>query len=286
MKLFARRGYTFRALALTGCLCATSALAAFTPPERLTVVTDINFPPYLFQGQDGELRGILKDKWTLWSERTGVTVRLRGMEWKNAQQSVLDGEADIIEALSYTEARSRLYEYSRPYAPIDARIYFHKTISGINDVPSLRGFRVGAKEGSACAAWLSARGVDAILPYPDSQALIRAAGAGEVRLFCMDAPAAQYFLFKDRLDDEFRQTAPLYTTQYHWALAKGRAELRDFIQRGFDHMSPSELEEIDSRWLGNPLRFPIGIRYLYYLALAALGVGAAAVLLVLWNRAL
>ena len=267
-------------------LVAGNLSAAFSPPAQLIVVTDTNYPPYLIRTEDGQVVGILKDKWALWSERTRVPVRMEGMEWAAAQQSVLNGAADVIEALSYTEARTRLYEYSPPYAPMEARVYFHKTISGINDVASMHGFAIGAKYGSACGNWLAERGIDTIRGYATSEDLIRAAGAEEVHLFCMDAPAAQYFLFKHGLADEFRQTAPLYTTQFHWAVRKGRTELRDFIQAGFDRIRPEELREIDARWIGNPLKFPLATRYLYYLAIAIGAVVGAAALLVLWNRAL
>jgi PAS domain S-box-containing protein len=262
------------------------AFAQFKPPSRLTVVTEINFPPYLFPAEGGMVSGIVKDKWDLWSARTGIPVTVVGMEWKLAQEAVQSGRIDVIEALSYTEARSKLYEYSPPYAPIEARVYFHSSITGINDAASLRGFRVGAKEGSACGNWLAARGVKDIEPYPDSEALVRAAGRGDVRLFCMDAPAAQYFLFKLGLDGEFRQTAPLYVTQFHWAVVKGRAELRDFIQSGFASIPPRDLNAVDERWLGNPLRFSVASKYVSYVAFGVLGFLVLAALLLLWNRTL
>jgi signal transduction histidine kinase len=250
------------------------------------VVTDVNYPPYLFLTGAGHQQGILVDKWSLWSQRTGVPARVEGMEWTKAQEGVQNGTYDVLEALAYTEARTRSYEYSPSYGPIDARVYFHRTISGINDVASMRAFAIGAKHGSACAIWLSERGVDAILRYSTSEDLVRAAGAGEVRLFCMDSPAAQYFLFKQGLDREFLQTAPLYTTHFHWAVRKGQTELRDFIQQGFERITPKELEEIDQRWIGNPLKFPLSLRYLYYLAFAIAAVLGPVALLVLWNRTL
>jgi len=208
------------------------------------------------------------------------------MEWERAQREVLQGKADVIEALSYTEARTQLYDYSPPYAPIEARIYFHHSISGIHDAASLRGFTVAAKGGSACGAWLFARGMEDIRSYPTSEALVRAAGAGNERLFCMDAPTARYYLYKNGLEAKFRESAPLYVTNYHWAVKKGRGELRDFIQAGFQSIGEQALEDINARWLGNPLRFPIASRYLAYLGAAAGSVLLAAALLLGWNRAL
>src|SRR5207344_645370 len=84
-------------LAMAALLLPAAPAHAFTPPSSLTVVTDDNYPPYLFRGDDGQLQGITKDKWDLWSARTGVAVRLEGMEWAHAQQQVQSGAADVLE---------------------------------------------------------------------------------------------------------------------------------------------------------------------------------------------
>ncbi len=84
------------------------ALAAFAAPERVTVVTDFDYPPYLFTSDDGELKGIVIDKWRRWSEKTGVPAIVKGMTWSDAQRSVLQGEDDVIETLAYTADRADL----------------------------------------------------------------------------------------------------------------------------------------------------------------------------------
>ena len=268
-------------------LGAGESAAAFSPPGRLVVISDDSYPPYLFRDEAGKLVGIIADKWALWSERTGVPVRVEGTEWSRAQASVRNGSADVIDALAYTEARSRLYEFSPPYADVDARVFFNRSISGINnDATSMRGFTIGAKEGSACAGWLEERGITTIRAFPSSDAVVEAARAREVPLFCMDLPVAQYLIFRDSLSGEFRQTEPLYVAQFHWAVARGRAELRDFIQRGFERIGPQEMKDLEARWTGTPVRPPFDVRYLYYLAAGVAGLVAAAGLLAAWNRTL
>jgi diguanylate cyclase (GGDEF)-like protein len=249
-----------------------------TPPAKLVVVSDDNYPPYLFRSADGALQGIIRDKWELWSRRTGVPVELMGTTWTQAQDAVLHGQADVIEALAQTPARARLYEYPVAPASMQARVYFHKSITGVKDAPSMRGFTVAAKAGSACAEWLKANGVASIRTYPDSPGLVDAAASGEVRMFCMDTYAAEYFLYKDNIADEFRMTPVLYSAPFDWAVRAGRAELRDFIQDGFGRLRRNEVEEIESRWRGNPLQFPVATRYLYGIivaGLAGLAIGTA-----------
>src|SRR5260221_6886339 len=275
--------FSFIALLLFG---SESALAAFSPPARLVVVSDDAYPPYLFRTDAGNLQGILLDKWELWSRKTGIPVSVEGMEWVKAQGSVRNGSADVIEALAYADARAKLYVFSSPYAGVDARVFFRRSITGINDVASMRGFLIGAKDGSACAAWLEERGITTLRRFPTSAAVVEAARTGEVPLFCMDLPAAQYFIFNGRLADEFRQTEPLYVARFHWAVAKGRTELRDFIQQGFERVAASELRDIENRWLGSSVRPPLDARYFYYFSAVAAAVLAAAALLIMWNRAL
>ena len=202
------------------------------------------------------------------------------------QAGIQNRTADVIEMLTYTEARSRLYEFSSSSSTVEARVYYHRSVSGIQDTSTMRGFTIGAKEGSACASWLSQRGVQAFRLFPDSESVIRAAGAGEVRLFCMDAPAAQYFLVNERLVDAFRQTAPLYTAGSHWAVAKGQTGLRDMIEQGFNRITGEELREIDGRWVGSPLQSRVDPRYYYYLLAAGCAAAAGAALLAVWNRTL
>jgi PAS domain S-box-containing protein len=278
-------------LAASGLLIALlaaagTAPAAFPPPDRLVVVSDDSYPPYLFRNESGILEGIIVDKWALWSRKTGIPVTVEGMAWIKAQESLKNGSADVIDAIAYTEGRSPLYEFSPAYADVDARVFFRKSISGINDVASMRGFAIGAKDGSACAGWLADRGITTLHPYPTSDAVVEAARNGEVPLFCMDVPAAQYFIFRQRLEGEFRQTEPLYVAQFHWAVAKGHTELRDFIQKGFEQIPASELREIDRRWYGTEMRPPVDPRYLYWFAGLTLSLLAAAGLLYAWNRTL
>ena len=49
-----------RFLASCLLLLTGAAFAGFAPPQKLTVVTDDNYPPYLFRGDDGQLQGIVK----------------------------------------------------------------------------------------------------------------------------------------------------------------------------------------------------------------------------------
>lgn len=258
-----------------------SALQA--TPQKISVISDENYPPFLFHDSDGKLVGLIVDKWALWSRRTGVVVEIRGTDWAEAQEQTLSGKADVIDPLTFLEPRRQLYEYSEGFAPVDARVYFHKTISGIHDLNSMRGFTIGVKKASACAVWLNERGVFSQRTYATMLDLVQAASSGEIRLFCSDTKPAQYFLSRLQLDEEFRQTKPLYSSRLHWAVKKGNSNLREFVEQGFRKISEAEMHEIDERWLGSPLPQMFDRRILFYASVGAITLVLAGIILLFWN---
>ncbi len=42
--------------------------------NTLVVVSDDDYPPYIFRDANGKVRGIIPDQWSLWEQKTGVRV--------------------------------------------------------------------------------------------------------------------------------------------------------------------------------------------------------------------
>jgi diguanylate cyclase (GGDEF)-like protein/PAS domain S-box-containing protein len=270
-------------------LIVLSPLAAFPEdaasdrPLSITVTLDDNYPPYIFRDATGRLQGIRKDTWELWSRKTGIPVHLEAKDWGRALAQMEAGQADVIDTIFRTEARERTYDFSDSYATIEVPIYFDEDIGGLSDAGSLRGFTIGVKEGDACIDWLLAQGVSTFRRYQSYEILIQAAGARDVRVFCMDAPPANYFLYKLGMDSEFRHTPPLYTGRFHWAVRKGNAGLMRTVNEGFALISSAERKEIEEKWTGRPLDGQRFAKYAVSVLLAGLGITLG---LVLWNRSL
>jgi len=241
-------------------------------PASITVTLDDNYPPYIFRDASGKLEGILKDSWELWSRKTGIQVQLDAKDWAQALAQMAAGQADVIDTIFFTEARSHLYDFSRPYATIEVPIYFDKNISGLSDANSLRGFTVGVKEGDACIDWLKEHGISSFRRFQSYETLVNAAGVKDIRVFCIDAPPANYYLYKLGLESEFRFTAPLYTGEFHWAVRKGHNALSQVVADGFARISDAERKEISDRWMGHALENGRFAKYTGYALLLGVGI--------------
>jgi diguanylate cyclase (GGDEF)-like protein/PAS domain S-box-containing protein len=236
----------------------------------LNVVLDDNYPPYVFRDSSGVLTGYLVDIWKLWEGKTSVHVKLIGTDWKNAQQIMADGEADVIDTVFRTSERERNLDFTAPYAEIPVPIYTHSGIGGITDLNTLHGFLVGVKAADACADKLGSAGISALQSYSNYEALVQAAVAGQIRVFCMDEPAANYLLYHDRVERDFRKAFTLYTGALHNAVHKGDTATLNLLQRGFSAITPDELAVLRDKWMGKSLPDALSRTLIYALWTAAI----------------
>jgi PAS domain S-box-containing protein len=247
------------------------------PPKSITVVLDKDYPPYVISSPSGEIQGILVDYWKLWERQTGVPVKLAPMEWDAAQAAMRDGEADVIDMLFDNAARRKEYDFSKPYAVIDVPVFVHKDLGGIRDVTSLRGFPVAVKRGDASTDRLAQLGIGPLLYYDNYEDVIQAARDGKVKVFCVDAPPALYYLYKYGIDGDFRLAFTLYSGEFHRAVRKGDEALLRFVEDGFARIPAARFEAIEKKWRGEPLFHSQNMRYALW-AIVVLAAAAAVLL--------
>ncbi len=250
---------------LTGSCLAAESAKVVAAPATLKVVMDDNYPPYVFRDSNGVLTGYLVDIWKLWESKTGVHVELTATDWEKAQQIMFAGQAEVIDTIFRTPERDRKLDFTPPYAEIPVPVYTHTGIGGITDLKTLHGFLVGVKEGDACAEKLEAAGITTLQPYPNYEALVRAAASGQVKVFCLDEPAANYLLYRDRVERDFRNAFTLYTGALHRAVHKGDSRTLALLQQGFSAITPDELDSLRNKWMGKRLPDSLGRTLTYAL---------------------
>ena len=246
-----RQGLLALGLCWAGLLLPAST--AWAEERILHVVTDDNYPPYLFRDADGQVHGYLVDYWKLWQQRTGIQVRLNALQWTEALGQVQQGEADVIDLIYHTTARERLFDFSPPYARLPVNIYSHASISGISNPQTLKGFQVGVQKGDACIDELTEQGINSLLLYDNYAALLAAARNGEIKVFCLDAAPANFYLHRLGAAQEFKQAFELYVGSARRAVRKGDAQTLALVTRGMQAISPEEDAELRSKWFGTPL---------------------------------
>ncbi len=245
-----KRAFCLIAIFLMGVVIGPMAQAA---PEKIRVVTDENFPPYIFINSDQQPEGYLVDLWRLWEEKTGIQVELIATAWSEAQAMMRRGEADVIESIYRTPEREVLYEFSKPYAAQGSFIYAHESISGIGGPGALKGFLVGVEDGDACIEMLAQKGITTLQKFRGYPSMIQAAIDQEIKLFCLDEAPADFYLYRMGVQDRFKQAFELYRGELHRAVRKGDAALLTTIENGMAGIPESEKDALKKKWMGHPL---------------------------------
>jgi two-component sensor histidine kinase/ABC-type amino acid transport substrate-binding protein len=238
---------------LIACLLLSGLTLSWSLPSSITVVCDDDYPPYAMRGLGGSLEGIVPDFWRAWEKQTGIRVQLRGMSWALALAAAQRGEADVIDMIFDTPQRRLVFDFMPPYATIQVPVFIHKSISGIASVRDLIGFSVAVKSGDAAVDSLKSGGVNDLLFFSKYEEIIDAAAKLKVRIFCIDKPPAYYYLYKKKIDNEFRTAFVLGEGKFHRAVLKGHADLLKIVQDGFEAVPSSTIAAIEWKWLGSDL---------------------------------
>ncbi|MFZ2268909.1 MAG: transporter substrate-binding domain-containing protein [Azonexus sp.] len=281
LKLFCLLLMACGSLAFSPAIFADAPEAA--PARLLRVVSDDNYPPYLFRNSEGQVEGYLVDLWQLWGKRNGIKVELTATNWADAQRMIQSGRADVIDMIFRTPPRELLYDFSRPYTDLPVAIYSHSSISGISGVSTLKGFQVGVQAGDACIDRLAEKGITTLQQYPNYAELIGAAQRHEIQVFCLDEYPANFYLYRAKAQGDFRRAFEFYRGQFHRAVRKGEVDTLRLVEQGMQAISADEEAALRKKWFGSPLDLAIYGRYFGLSALALLLFGA---LLLLWNLTL
>lgn len=249
----------------------------------LTVTMDDNYPPYVFRDSDGVLNGYLVDLWKLWEGKTGVRVNLVATDWQKAQHLMAAGQADVIDTIFRTTEREKKLDFTPPYEQIPVTIFSHAGIGGITGPEALRGFSVGVKAGDACIGKLKDSGITSLQEFGNYEALVKAAVAGQIRVFCLDEPPANYLLYRHHAERDFNKAFRFYTGSFHRATHKGDSATMALLNQGFSAITTDEQQKLHDKWMGSRLDL---LPYGRYLAYALMVAALTGVFLGLWGAAL
>jgi PAS domain S-box-containing protein len=267
---------------------ALFSLGAAQPAVRssrtIRVVVDNDYAPYSFRSNEGKLQGILIDQWKLWEKKTGIKAEIQAVAWAEALRRIRAGDVDVIESIIATKARSEFLDFTPAYTTVEASIFFRNDISGITDMPSLKGFPVAGKAGDQHAEALIESGVTTVIPFWNNAEIIRAAKQHKINVFVMDVPSALYLLNKMSIANEFRRSAPVFHDQLRRGVRKGDANTLRIVSAGFAAIEPAALKQIDEKWFGRTINW-----YAPYFAYAGYATATALLLIAAlfgWNRVL
>ena len=114
---------------------------------KIIWATNADFAPYEYYDENGEIIGLEAEIAAYVAKKLGLELDVRDMNFDSVLDSVAAGEADMaIAAITITEDRSRLVNFTKPYTE-SVQVIIVKKSSDISSIENLHG-KVGVLLGS------------------------------------------------------------------------------------------------------------------------------------------
>lgn len=223
-------------------------------PLRLRYGGDSAFAPFESLDSQGQPKGFQIELLAQLSEETGITFDIQLQPWSRTQADFRTGALDVV-AMVDTEARRRWALFARGHATPALGVYQRQGVPPVQALHELRDRRLVVTTGEAMRDTLAHDLTG--LPEPslrvaDAAHALAAIADGRADVALLPRAYAEPLLAQGRAPGVVAGHLSLAVQSYAFAVAPGREDLRDRLQRGMDRLESSgRLEALRVRWLSS-----------------------------------
>ncbi len=238
-------------------LVAGVLLATMAPPG--SEANDHTAKTYLFLGNDsippmiflekGKPAGIIADLAHALAERAGISIEIRAMDWAEAQDRMLRGEADALLQINSNPEREKVFDFSAPLLESRFSIFRKDTRLDIQGIDSLHGRVVGVEEQGYPIQLMNKHPEIQTRIIPNWKTGFERINAGELDAVVVDRWVGEYELTIHEIHGIISVVEPVETSWSAIAVRKGDAELLAHIDAGLKAIrDDGTFEAILDRW--------------------------------------
>lgn len=254
-KLAAKAAAILAAGALTLTACGGSSTPAATSEGgvqlinagKLTVCSDVPYEPFEFQ-KDGKIVGFDMDIAAEVAKDMKAELNVVDSSFEAIETGTALTQCDLsISSVSITDTRKSVMDFSDPYMDDDLTLVASEA-SGITDLESAKGKKVGVQQATTGAKFAAEKGLDA-QQFEDSGLLIQALQAGTIDAALGNQSVLAYAI-KD--DTKFKRVEN-YTTgeQLGISIKKGNTAMATQVNSTLKRLTDDgTLKKFETTWFG------------------------------------
>ena len=250
--------------------------------QPISFMGDRDLAPYEFL-VNGVPRGANIDMVHAIGEVLGRKVDVQLLDWKEAQQRVLDGSADALSGVTPSAEREQIYDFTQTTLPVRFALFVRadeRRRHAAQPMPVLaRSLRIGVTKAGYPRLFFESRYPDAKLVFVDNQLDgTRRLASGDIDAFA--APLwSQEFLLSELGIERVVALPPFSEEALVMAVRKGNVALRAELDRALATLKANgELDRITERWSSTRVRL-VSERVIWALISAAAAATTAFALL-------
>lgn len=208
------------------------------------------YPPFNFQGADGQLTGFEVDFAKALAAQLGLKPEFRPAPFAGLLGALESGRVDVvINQITITPDRKAKYDFSEPYTISGIQIITLKAKPGPSNPDELAGKKVGVGLGTNYEQWLRANVPTAdVRTYDDDPTKYQDLKAGRIDAVLNDRLVAADFV---KTSPEFVASGPPFAAQGAGVAMKKDAALKVIIDQAIDALRASgKLSALSQQWFG------------------------------------
>ncbi|WP_419776163.1 ABC transporter substrate-binding protein/permease [Oenococcus sicerae] len=230
------------------------SLAASAKKPHYNITTDVTYPPFEFQKQNGSYTGIDVEIIRAIAKKENFSMTLKPISFNSGAQMVLSGQMDgIIAGMSITPERKQVYDFGTPYYKTGV-VWAVAKKAKITKLSQLRGKTVALKTGTASADY--AKSIQnkygfKISYFNDSNTMYNDVAVGNSAAAFEDLPVMKYAI-KNGLQLKIPNQKVANAGWYGFAVKKGKNQaLLKAFDRGFAALKKDgSYDKIIKKYLG------------------------------------
>jgi ABC-type amino acid transport substrate-binding protein len=123
---------------------------AETLPETQTVLksaSELDYPPFAIVQPDGTAGGFSVDLLKAATEAVGLSVTFKVGPWNEIKQELAEKTLDVLPLVSYSEERSKVYDFTTAYLRMNGTVFIRKGTTEIKGLDDLKNKEVLVMQG-------------------------------------------------------------------------------------------------------------------------------------------
>ena len=224
--------------------------------RTIRIVGDRHYPPYEFIDESGNYKGFNVDIMRAIAIEMGLDIEIIPMQWNEALMALQNGEADVIQGMTKSNIREKIFLFSNELITNSQVIFVRKDTNFINDIKDFTGVKVAFQKGDINYEIINT--IPDIKPVvKDNQQLgIESLINGEVDAFVGNRLTGLYYLQKEKKLEEIKIVGdPMYITQYSSVSLKENENIIKILNEGIERIkSNGTYDKIYKKWFGETFR--------------------------------
>lgn len=225
--------------------------AADAPAGVLTVATEPAFPPFEFQGPEGELQGFDIDLMNAIGAEMGVAIDFSSLPFDGIIPALQAGTVDAaISGMTITEERLNTVDFSRPYIEAGLAIAVQDSNTEVATIDDLEGKRIAVQIGTTGAEQAAEIPGAQISTFDSAPLALQELANGNVDAVINDAPVTLDAIASGNISG-LKVVGELVTQEFYGiALPKDSPNLEEINAAIAALIDNGTYAEIYQKWFG------------------------------------